>query len=141
MCHLDSHLLASRGKNRHVAYSVNSMISRIKVLLGVPAEPCTKALLRAEVTFFSTKIQLILQSGHEKKKKSLIISLTNMGSIWSPKLTALSYLINVPIRRLPGHSNPELPEVFPNGCEEGGGVRLFTEPTKYLGAVSASWGC
>lgn len=55
-CHPDSHLLASRCKNRPMACCVNSMISWITILLGALAEPCMTALLGAEVTFFSTRI-------------------------------------------------------------------------------------
>lgn len=52
-CHTNSHLLASRCTHRPVACCVNSMISGIIVFLGAPAEPCMKALLKAEVTFLA----------------------------------------------------------------------------------------
>ena len=41
---------------------------------------------------------------------------------------ALFHLANALIRRRPEPFNPE---IFPNSCEEGRRVRLFTKPTKY----------
>ena len=61
-------------------------------------------------------------------KKIISDSLTNTGSIWSPKLMALFHLANTLIRRRPEPFNPE---IFPNSCEEGRRVRLFSKPTKY----------